>query len=111
MLVDGWSVTVQYHKCGRPGSKVCSKERGRGPYYYETRMVDGKREIRYFGRKKSEPSSQVKNIPSQILCIRPPLTNGDNHSLLSSDSDRFQSEHCLPATKIRNQRYEEMNRL
>ena len=59
VLVDGWSVTAQYRKCGKSGCNVCSEGRGHGPYYYGTRTIDGKKEIHYFGRKMPEPTPQA----------------------------------------------------
>ena len=95
MLVDDWSVTAQYRKCGKPGCKVCSEERGHGPYYYGTRTVDGKKEIRYFGRKLPETTPQAIQPSMQG---QSPLTLDDHiHGIL----DVVGIGAVVPMTRVR----------
>ena len=99
MLVDSWSVTAQYRKCGKTGCKVCSQQRGHGPYYYGTRTVDGKKEIHYFGRKLPESTSQaiqptIQGHGSPL----PPLTLDDHiHGIL----DVVGIGAVVPMTRVR----------
>ena len=79
VVIDGWSVTAQYRKCGKPGCKVCSEGRGHGPYYYGTRNVDGKKEIHYFGRKLPETTLQAVQPSIQGHGSTPPPLALDDH--------------------------------
>ncbi|MDQ0188260.1 DUF6788 family protein [Alicyclobacillus cycloheptanicus] len=54
--IDGWSVVPQYRKCGKGNCKVCHTGKGHGPYYYGTRLQNGKRCSKYFGQ--SLPDTQ-----------------------------------------------------
>ena len=96
MLVDGWSVTAQYRKCGKPGCKVCSEERGHGPYYYGTRTVDGKKEIHYFGRKMPETTPQAESIQPPIQ-DRPVTLDDHIHGIL----DVVGIGAVVPMTRVR----------
>lgn len=73
MNIDGWSVSVQYRKCGKSTCKICREGKGHGPYYYGTRSVGGKKEIRYFGRSlpKQPPDIQpdIQPEPAPVLTI------------------------------------------
>lgn len=51
MQYDGWSVSAQYRKCGKPNCRVCAHGPGHGPYWYGTRVVNGKKQSKYFGRR------------------------------------------------------------
>ena len=99
MVIDGWSVTAQYRKCGKPECKVCSEGRGHGPYYYGTRTVDGKKEIHYFGRKLPETAPQAvqPNVQGHDS-IPPPLTLDDHiHGIL----DVVGIGAVVPMTRVR----------
>ena len=99
MLVDGWSVTAQYRKCGKSGCNVCSEGRGHGPYYYGTRTIDGKKEIHYFGRKMPESAPQA---------IQPSIQgHGESQSPLTLDDhihgilDMVGIGAVVPMTRVR----------
>ncbi|MGG3799625.1 DUF6788 family protein [Metabacillus fastidiosus] len=47
--VDGWSIVSQFRKCGKPTCRTCLEGKGHGPYYYGTKVINGKRERKYFG--------------------------------------------------------------
>jgi hypothetical protein len=47
---EGWSIVAQYRKCGKSGCKTCAEDKGHGPYYYGTKIVDGQRMSKYFGK-------------------------------------------------------------
>ncbi|QQE81551.1 DUF6788 family protein [Alicyclobacillus sp. SO9] len=47
---EGWSIVAQYRKCGKQGCKTCSEGPGHGPYYYGTKVIDGRRRSKYFGK-------------------------------------------------------------
>src|SRR5579875_233336 len=49
ILIDGWSIVPQFRKCGKPVCKVCAAGKGHGPYYYGTKLIDGKKKSKYFG--------------------------------------------------------------
>ena len=101
MLVDGWSVTAQYRKCGKPGCKICSEEHGHGPYYYGTRVVNGKKEIHYFGRKKPKPTPQPENIQPGIQ-ERPSKVSGTLDDHIESILDVVGVGAVVSFTRCRN---------
>ncbi len=76
--IDGWSVTEQFRKCGKPSCQVCAKDKGHGPYYYGTKKVDGRLQSRYFGRELpsadgSEPGDALRHLEAENQALREEL--------------------------------------
>ncbi|MED1949611.1 GntR family transcriptional regulator [Brevibacillus centrosporus] len=88
ILIDGWSIVPQFRKCGKVRCKTCEEGNGHGPYYYGTKLDNGKKQIKYFGRKlpvsseKDEINSLLEDTQEAI--IGPELNVGSlpvNHSV------------------------------
>lgn len=54
---DGWSIVAQYRKCGKQGCKTCAEGSGHGPYYYGTKVMNGRKQSKYFGKQSPADGS------------------------------------------------------
>lgn len=79
MQIDGWSVSARYRKCGKPGCKACNEGNGHGPYFYGTRLLDGRKVSRYFGRTLPGPQTPHAIQPSTQESIMPQSLTLDDH--------------------------------
>lgn len=112
---DGWSIVAQYRKCGKEECKTCAEGYGHGPYYYGTRLVNGRRKIRYFGKslppqKSDVQTNTVAELQQEIAALR--RENEELHNLvmqLQEGQRKAQLERVDPQYDRIQQQYSQLS--